>query len=161
MSVGVFRSSLPKYRYIRTATALYCTAHQPRKSKLTTRPSREPIMGSFILPNSKPRCLVSVPDGLNKDKIMSFIPFHEWASRFQRSLDQQSSEDHPFHNAPYRLRSITVQSWDMFGPRIGFMKIQADISNDKGEKLPGAVFLRGASVAMMVRMPLSHEKYRG
>ena len=112
-------------------------------------------MGSFILPNSQPSCSVSVPDGLTKDKIMNFRPFHEWASRFQRSLDHQSSEGHPFHASPYRLRSVTVQSWDMFGPRIGFMKIQADISNDKGEKLPGAVFLRGASVAMMVSTLLS------
>jgi ADP-sugar diphosphatase len=49
------------------------------------------------------------------------------------------------------LRSITIQAIDRFGPkRLGFVKLTADVSNSAGESLPGAVFLRGPSVGMMV-----------
>jgi len=50
------------------------------------------------------------------------------------------------------LRSIEVQAADFFGGgRLGFLKFKAEVSNEKGERLPGSVFLRGGSVAMMVR----------
>jgi len=64
------------------------------------------------------------------------------------------------------LRSVTVQSFDLFGSeRLGFLKLTADVSNAAGEKLPGAVFLRGPSVAMLVMLipddvpPESDERY--
>jgi 8-oxo-dGTP pyrophosphatase MutT (NUDIX family) len=37
-------------------------------------------------------------------------------------------------------------------PRVGFLKIAASVSNSAGETLPGAVFLRGGSVAMLVML---------
>lgn len=49
------------------------------------------------------------------------------------------------------MRKIDVQAVDYFGgERIGFLKLQAEVSNDEGEKLPGAVFLRGGSVGMLL-----------
>lgn len=45
---------------------------------------------------------------------------------------------------------MTVQSHDRFGARLGFLKLTASLANSAGEKLPGAVFLRGPSVAMLV-----------
>jgi 8-oxo-dGTP pyrophosphatase MutT (NUDIX family) len=46
---------------------------------------------------------------------------------------------------------VTVQAFDIFGgSRVGFMKATTDVSNGAGETLPGAVFLRGPSVAMLV-----------
>lgn len=51
------------------------------------------------------------------------------------------------------MRSITIQSYDLFGgKRLGFLKLKADVSNGKGETLPGSVFLRGPSVAMLVML---------
>jgi len=68
-----------------------------------------------------------------------------------RSLTLQAgNSSHPFHADPYILRDITVQSYDLFGPRLGFLKLTSTVSNSAGEKLPGAVFLRGPSVAMLV-----------
>jgi ADP-sugar diphosphatase len=40
--------------------------------------------------------------------------------------------------------------WFGSGQKLGFVKLIADLRNDGGESLPGAVFLRGGSVAMMV-----------
>ena len=39
---------------------------------------------------------------------------------------------------------------DQWGPKIGFIKMQAEVTNDEGEHLPTGIFLRGASVGMMV-----------
>jgi ADP-sugar diphosphatase len=38
----------------------------------------------------------------------------------------------------------------MFGPRLGFLKAFASVTNPEGERLPASVFLRGPSVAVLV-----------
>lgn len=45
-----------------------------------------------------------------------------------------------------------MQSFDTFGAggRLGFLKLRASVANGAGEALPGSVFLRGPSVAMLV-----------
>jgi len=111
-------------------------------------------MTTFILPKSDPECTVELTDGLSSEQLLSFPPFTEWISTLRRSLGTQSSNTHTFHDAPYKLRRIHVQAVDFFGgSRIGFLKLQTDVSNDAGEKLPGAVFMRGGSVGMLVGTP--------
>ncbi|KZF22910.1 hypothetical protein L228DRAFT_210502 [Xylona heveae TC161] len=108
-------------------------------------------MSSFILPSSSPAVNVTVPEDLSKDQLLSFPAFKNWISTLQHSLSLQQNKDHTFHDLPYKLRRIRVQSVDYFGgERLGFVKLQAEISNDNGEKLPGSVFLRGGSVGMML-----------
>jgi ADP-sugar diphosphatase len=109
-------------------------------------------MSKFILPGSSPPCTVFLPANLTEEQLFSFRPFKNWLSALQHALSLQDNDAHTFHAAPYKLRSITVQSVDFFTKeRIGFMKLQSEITNDNREWLPGAVFLRGGSVAMMVR----------
>jgi ADP-sugar diphosphatase len=91
-----------------------------------------------------------LPTILNTNKAQK-----NWIHTLTTNLSLQYTDPHhSFHSTPYVLRSITVQSLDRFGPhstsRIGFIKLQTLISNDLSENLPGAVFLRGASVAMLV-----------
>jgi ADP-sugar diphosphatase len=62
----------------------------------------------------------------------------------------QNSPSHEYHKSPYVLRDIKIQAIDRFGKRIGFLKLVANITNSEGDFLPGAIFLRGASVGMMV-----------
>lgn len=81
------------------------------------------------------------------------------------SLRLQSDTSHPFNKDPYALRSITIQSYDLFGPRLGFVKLTATVSNGAGETLPAAALLRGPSVAMLFMLvpddvsPESDERY--
>lgn len=109
-------------------------------------------MSTFNLPDWSPACPVKLSHDLSKDQLLSFIPFKTWTSTLKNSLVQQDHKHHPFHASPYRLRSIDIQSVDYFGggSRLGFIKLTANVSNDDGEKLPGSVFLRGGSVAMLV-----------
>lgn len=73
-----------------------------------------------------------------------------WISTLASSLALQSQPSHPFHKDPYRLKSVTIDSHSMFGSRIGFLKLTADVSNVAGSTLPGVIFLRGPAVAMLV-----------
>lgn len=116
-------------------------------------------MSSFTLPGSSPDCTVNLTKDLSKEQLLSFPAFNNWIETLQSSFAQQeANKDHTFHDAPYKLRNIQIQNVDFFGGgRIGFIKLKADISNDDGEKLPGSVFLRGGSVAMMVRIRLWHQ----
>ncbi|KAI9743390.1 MAG: hypothetical protein M1818_003236 [Claussenomyces sp. TS43310] len=109
-------------------------------------------MSTFILPGSD-SVSVTLPSDLSKDQLLQFPAFRTWLSTLQSNLRRQAaSRDHEFHGHPYILRGIKVQSVDRFGggERLGFVKLIADIKNDKNESLPGSVFLRGPSVAMMV-----------
>ena len=111
-------------------------------------------MSTFILPNSNPECPVRLTSSLSKDQLLSFPAFKTWSSTLQHSLSTQKNQSHVFHDSPYKLRTIDVQSVDFFGGgRLGFIKLGAEVSNDDGEKLPGSVFLRGGSVGMMVYIP--------
>ncbi|KAI9691551.1 MAG: hypothetical protein M1822_007622 [Bathelium mastoideum] len=108
-------------------------------------------MSTFTLPNSSPPCPVKLVPELSQEQLLSFPAFKTWISTFQHSLARQQSKDHTFHTSPYKLNSIDIQTVDFFGGgRLGFVKLKADVSNDKGEKLPGSVFLRGGSVGMML-----------
>ena len=110
-------------------------------------------MSSFILPRTTPQVSVHLTEDLGRDQLLSFPAFQNWLSTLQHSLSLQKNKDHTFNSAPYKLRKIDIQSVDFFGGgRVGFVKLKAEVSNDHGEKLPGSVFLRGGSVAMMVRV---------
>lgn len=66
-----------------------------------------------------------------------------------------------FNNLDRRFTVTTIefQSVDYFGPKIGFMKIKADIKDPAGNAVPGIVFLRGGSVALFVVLTCNNEKY--
>ncbi|KAI4170531.1 MAG: hypothetical protein LQ343_004908 [Gyalolechia ehrenbergii] len=108
-------------------------------------------MSTFILPNSEPEVPINLTSDLYPDQLLSFPAFKTWIETLQQSLATQAYESHIFYDDPYRLRKIDVQSVDFFGgKRLGFVKLQAEVSNERGEKLPGSVFLRGGSVGMML-----------
>lgn len=82
--------------------------------------------------------------GLTTD-ISSFKPFQAWLAKFP---------------AEWTLHSLELQSVDFFGPRIGFIKFKADITNnDTGKKLPGIVFMRGGAVAVLVVLECEGEQH--
>jgi len=111
-------------------------------------------MATFNLPEASPTCPVKLTDNITQEQLLSYPAFKTWHKTITHSLSLQSKSNHEFNKAPYKLREITVQSVDWFGSgekkRLGFVKFQAQITNDNGEHLPGAVFMRGSSVAMLL-----------
>lgn len=107
---------------------------------------------SFTLPGFSPPVPVVLTKDISEQQLMNFAAFNTWCTTIKASLDRQTAEpDHPFHNDPYTLRSVTIQSVDYFGPnRIGFVKLFADVRNEKNASLPGIIFLRGGSVAILM-----------
>lgn len=114
-------------------------------------------MSTFTLPSSSlGEVPVRLTPDLTKDQLLSFPAFKNWISTLEHSLSLQSKDsNHTFHNSPYKLRKIDVQSVDFFGSgKLGFVKLKAEVSNDNEEQLPGSCFLRGGSVGMMVSLSL-------
>ncbi|KAF2469747.1 uncharacterized protein BDR25DRAFT_304203 [Lindgomyces ingoldianus] len=110
-------------------------------------------MSSFKLQDfatDSPEITVYLTDEANEAQLLSFPAFKEWLATLKSSLAQQKFSDHSFYKDRYSLRSIKIQSVDWFGPRIGFVKLKAEIKNSSGEELPGIVFLRGGSVAVLM-----------
>lgn len=106
---------------------------------------------SFNIPDSEVSIPVTHPTSLSKDQILSFPAFRTWFRTLKQSLKLQQGESHPFHAAPYALRSIEIQAADIFSNnRLGFLKLKATVTNDQGAGLPGSIFMRGGSVAMLI-----------
>jgi 8-oxo-dGTP pyrophosphatase MutT (NUDIX family) len=91
-------------------------------------------------------------------QLMNWPHFTNWAKTLKDSLELQTQldhkgEKHPFHEFPYTLRSVDIQAVDWFGKgKLGFVKLTAKIQNEAPEPqtLPGGIFLRGGSVAMLM-----------
>lgn len=93
---------------------------------------------------------VTLTEGLRKEEFLGFPAFRTWASTLKISLSNQKYSDHPFHDDPYELRSIKVQSHDKWGGQVRFVKMMAEIKNKANQSLPGIMFLRGGSVAVLM-----------
>lgn len=101
----------------------------------------------------------------------AFVALQNWFGKLQETLESQDNDEHPFHEHPYRLRELDIQAVDWFWrdrpgfrDKLGFIKLQAKIETDpyrhgderhqRADWLPGAVFLRGGSVAILVSSAL-------
>jgi hypothetical protein len=87
-----------------------------------------------------------------------FSALNDWFSRLVQNLKLQHNEAHPHHKRPYALKELRIEAADWFGKeRLGFMKIQSRVSRGDGHDdwVPGAVFLRGGSVAILVSLLIS------
>lgn len=156
-----FEAIIDYHTYLKFLCAHFSMLSRLRLTKLHVKPppphlkgnSLSRSMSTFNLPSSS---LGDVPvhltPDLSQDQLLSFPAFQTWISTLENSLSLQHKDgDHAFHQDPYKLRKIDIQSVDIFGSgKLGFVKLKAEVSNDNGEKLPGSVFLRGGSVAMMV-----------
>eukprot|EP00294_Goniomonas_avonlea_P003852 CAMPEP_0114561000 /NCGR_PEP_ID=MMETSP0114-20121206/11768_1 /TAXON_ID=31324 /ORGANISM="Goniomonas sp, Strain m" /LENGTH=263 /DNA_ID=CAMNT_0001746601 /DNA_START=18 /DNA_END=809 /DNA_ORIENTATION=+ len=69
------------------------------------------------------------------DDILKSGLFLDWCKNFDDNFD---------------VKKVHLQSVDFFGPRVGFIKLKADITNKKGNFCPGICFLRGGAVGVLV-----------
>lgn len=72
--------------------------------------------------------------------IREFPPFKEWYTTITQNLTSRSDTV---------LHSVTVRDVYMFGTRIGFVFLDAHVTMGN-VRIPGAVFLRGPSVAVLL-----------
>jgi ADP-sugar diphosphatase len=95
---------------------------------------------------------VTLAKNISKEQLLEFEAFVTWKNSLKANLDLQKEEDHSFHAAPYSLKSIAIYHVKWFGKKIGFIMMEATITNDipYSKPLPGVVFLRGGSVAVLM-----------
>ncbi|KAG9189352.1 ADP-sugar diphosphatase [Alternaria panax] len=78
-----------------------------------------------------------------------FPALRNWLTKLVNIMDAQNDKSHPFNNDPYQLRELDIEAADWFKKdKLGFVKLQSSIENRTGW-VPGAVFLRGGSVAIL------------
>lgn len=78
--------------------------------------------------------------GVSLTAIREFPPFKEWYTTITQNLASRSDTV---------LHSVTVRDVYMFGNRIGFVFLDAHVTMGN-VRIPGAVFLRGPSVAVLL-----------
>ncbi|KAG9231790.1 nudix hydrolase 14 [Amylocarpus encephaloides] len=113
-------------------------------------------MTTFYLKAFAPEVPVLIPSHLQsaitEEKLLAWPHFTKWHTTLKSSIALQSDASHAFHKSPYYLKSVEILSVSMFGPRIGFVKLKANVVNinDENDTLPGIAFLRGSAVAMLM-----------
>jgi hypothetical protein len=106
---------------------------------------------TFQLPDWEPAVMVTHPPDITKDQIINFSAFKTWSNTLKSSLKRQKFNDHEFHEFPYSLKAIKIQSHDVLpSQRVLFIKFLAIVENSRKESIPGVVFLRGGSVAVLI-----------
>lgn len=89
--------------------------------------------------------------GLQKDELLKFPAFDDWQRTLKESMRRQNYTTHTFNKFQYRLEKVLIQSFDKKpNGALIFVKLHATIKNKKNEYLPGVVFLRGGSVAILM-----------
>lgn len=79
---------------------------------------------------------ITAPTSINLEKAVASKPFTDWMGKMVANPELQ-------------LKSVNLQSVDMFGSRVGFLKLQAEVADKAGNNIPGIVFMRGNSVGIL------------
>lgn len=117
-------------------------------------------MATFMLDGFPAPVPVVLTHGITESQLLNFKAFQLWRDTLRTNLAlQYSNPNHTFHDDPFSLQKIEIQSVDWFptkkGSILGFVKLRAYIRskklvNGKPRELPGIAFLRGGSVAMLM-----------
>ena len=93
---------------------------------------------SFVF---RSRVINVVNNGVNQEHLEKAVE----SPMFQNWLHKMEEQDH------LDLTGLEIQSVDMFGPRPGFIKFNAQVEDDRipGKLVPGITFMRGESVAVL------------
>lgn len=78
---------------------------------------------------------VTAEAGIDLNIATAAKPFTDWLAQIDRKR--------------FNVRNVHIQSVDMFGPRVGFIKFKADVADSQGRALPGIIFARGGAVAVL------------
>jgi ADP-sugar diphosphatase len=128
----------------------------------------DPEIPVYLPPNlTAPEFLALFSSPEQPNPAYTFPALQNWFTRTLANFALQDDKAHPFHKHPYKLREIDVQAVDWFWrnrasheDKLGFMKVQTRIETDayvhageekpRADWIPGAIFLRGGSVAVLV-----------
>lgn len=78
------------------------------------------------------------------EQALQFPPLRRWVERNAEFLTVQS---------------ITVQSVDFFGSRVGFMKVKGDFLNSQGKPVPSIALLTGGTIVLLVVLSCEGKDY--
>ncbi len=83
--------------------------------------------------------------GISLDAVIASKPFQDWLA----SMDP----------VRFVIRGVHIQSVDMFGPRVGFVKFKADIVDQSGKYIPAITFMRGGAVGILPKFVCNGTSY--
>lgn len=95
-----------------------------------------------------PRC--------TREIVEAFPAYTKWLKNLARNIQLQSSPSHTFAKSPFFLKAIDLQAPTWFpNNKLGFLKAQCVVETNAApgknpDWIPGAVFLRGGSVGVLV-----------
>ena len=146
MTVSIPEAKLSKPSFI-LELRMYGMAHRDAKSDADWFIKK---FGTVYTPGNN-NMLEGVPIFFKLESDMNYLPrimgysvLQEWIVKIKSS---------------FILNCIVIQSVDMFGSRMGFIKFQADVFDYEGLEIPSVVFMRGGSVCVLVVIECENRLY--
>ncbi|KAJ1652242.1 hypothetical protein IWQ61_007375, partial [Dispira simplex] len=98
---------------------------------------------------------------IDLQEVLSFPPFKRWVSTFAQ-YQQSDNSTHQTLAQDIQINSVDIQSVDRFGKgAIGFIKFQVHAHYvSSGASLPGIVFMRGGSIAILLILQADEEPHQ-
>lgn len=78
------------------------------------------------------------------DAVFNYLPF---LSLIKKLVDEKK----------FVVADIIIRGIDMFGPRVGFVNLKINVTDEAGAFLPGIVFMRGGSVGVLTLLKCKSE----
>jgi len=136
----------PATANVTPATTNETTSENKKETKNTNRRSfrNSKIPDSLTVAGNK--VTVTAENGINVAQILHWRHFLDWVAEFEKPENKLS------------LTKVHFQSVDMFGKHIGFVKFKSEVLKD-GKYVPGIVFMRGPSVAILTILICEGKEY--
>jgi len=106
--------------------------------------SEEEVRKEIVQDGDDPVPITAEP-GIKIDTCLSAKIYQDWRERLSKK---------------FLVRGIKFQSLDMFGPRVGFIKMNVDlVARATLQFVPGITFLRGGAVAILIIISCEKEEW--
>jgi len=117
-----------------------------KETKNTDRPSFRNSKIPDTLTVAGNKVILTAEKGINIAQILHWGHFLEWIAEFEKPGNKLN------------LTKVHFQSVDMFGKHIGFVKFKSEVLKE-GKYVPGIVFMRGPSVAILTILICEGKEY--
>jgi len=106
---------------------------------------KEPETRLEVVQEGDPAIPITGEPNVDIEMCLASTIYQDWQQRLSRK---------------FLVRGIHFQSLDKFGPRVGFIKMKADIVTREGNKfVPGICLLRGGAVAILILITCEGDDY--
>ena len=93
---------------------------------------------------------VRYPHWVSSEHVNAVLNYQPFSRLIKKLVDEKK----------FVVSDIVIRGIDMFGPRVGFINLKINVTDEDGTCLPGIVFMRGGSVGILTLLKCKSNRKR-